>query len=64
MSDLKIVLVPRELFYHEAAYVRGLEQALVEAHAILVNNGGHWHGNEQRILLVERIETLMKKVEP
>lgn len=25
MSDLKITLVPRELYYHEVAYVRGLE---------------------------------------
>jgi hypothetical protein len=26
--DLKLVVVPRELYYHEAAYVRGLEEAL------------------------------------
>jgi hypothetical protein len=24
-DDLKVVLVPRELYYHEVAYVRGLE---------------------------------------
>jgi hypothetical protein len=27
MTDLKIVVVPKELYYHEVAYVRGLETA-------------------------------------
>ena len=28
MSELQAVVVPRELYYHEVAYVRGLEAAL------------------------------------
>ena len=28
MRDLQIEVIPRELYYHEVAYVRGLEAAL------------------------------------
>ena len=41
MSDeLKVVLVTRETFYHEAEYVRGLEK-LVTA-VLLFHRGGPW----------------------
>ena len=33
MSDPEIVTVPRELYYHEVAYVRGLEAQLATAMA-------------------------------
>ena len=40
MNDLKLVVVPRELYYHEAEYVRGLER-LAQA-VLLFHRGGPW----------------------
>jgi hypothetical protein len=36
MADIKAVVVPKELYYHEAAYVRGLETAARATLASLV----------------------------
>ena len=45
MSDLEFVVVPRELYYHEAEYVRGLERL---AHAVLLfHRGGEWAPEDQ-----------------
>jgi hypothetical protein len=35
MSDLEITVVPRNLYYHEVAYVRGLEAKLAKAREAL-----------------------------
>jgi hypothetical protein len=31
MNEPRMVVVPKDLYYHEVAYVRGLEQALTKA---------------------------------
>ena len=33
MSDLEVTLVPKELYYHEVAYVRGLEKEIATLRA-------------------------------
>ncbi len=35
MADLELTTVPRDLYYHEVAYVRRLESALKEAKQVL-----------------------------
>ena len=40
MSELEVVLVTRETFYHEAEYVRGLER--LAAAVLLFHRGGPW----------------------
>lgn len=35
MSDIEVTVVPRELYYHEVAYVRGLEARNAELVAAL-----------------------------
>jgi hypothetical protein len=37
VTDLKIVMAPRELYYHEVAYVRGLEAEIERLRAIAEN---------------------------
>jgi hypothetical protein len=45
MTDLKIVLVPKELYYHEVNYVRGLETAARTMLAALKEIATHWANN-------------------
>lgn len=40
MRDLEIVVVPRDLYYHEVEYVRGLES--LAAATLLFHRGGPW----------------------
>ena len=35
MSDVQIMMVPKDLYYHEVAYVRGLEKKNAELAAAL-----------------------------
>jgi hypothetical protein len=48
MTDVQVTMVPRELYYHEVAYVRGLEKANAELVAALkeasfwLKTCGHW----------------------
>lgn len=44
-NELKVVLVTRETFYHEAAYVRGLEK--LAAAVQLFHRGGPWTADDQ-----------------
>ena len=46
-DDLKLVVVPRELYYHEAAYVRGLEEALKPFAAVAeAEDGETWEDSD------------------
>jgi hypothetical protein len=40
MTELEIVVIPKELYYHEKEYVRGLEN-LAQA-VLLFHRGGEW----------------------
>lgn len=44
MSDLEFVMVPRDLYYHEVAYVRGLEARIkrLEAECREAFRAGYW----------------------
>ena len=46
-QDLEVVVVPRELYYHEAEYVRGLEN-LAQA-VLLFHRGGPWTAVDQQM---------------
>jgi hypothetical protein len=44
-NELKVVLVTRETFYHEAAYVRQLEK--LAAAVLLFHRGGEWTADDR-----------------
>jgi hypothetical protein len=44
-DDLRIVMVPRELYYHEKEYVRGLEN--LAAAVLLFHRGGEWTAQDR-----------------
>ena len=46
-DELKVVLVTRETFYHEAEYVRGLEK--LAAAVLLFHRGGTWTDNDRQM---------------
>lgn len=46
IEDMKVVLVTRETFYHEAAYVRGLEK--LAAAVLLFHGGAPWTATHQQ----------------
>jgi predicted NUDIX family NTP pyrophosphohydrolase len=45
IEELRVVLVRRETFYHEGAYVRGLEN--LAAAVLLFHRGGPWTAEDQ-----------------
>jgi hypothetical protein len=48
-DDLKVVVVRRELYYHEIEYVRGLEN--LAAAVLLYLKGGPWTAADQQAWL-------------
>jgi hypothetical protein len=46
MNEPEIVLVPRELFYHEKNYVRGLED--IARLVLLFHRGGPWAAEDSQ----------------
>jgi regulator of replication initiation timing len=50
-ANIKIVTVPRDIYYHEVAYVRGLETAVAELRA---ENGKLYAENERLKRELER----------
>lgn len=46
-NELKVVLVNRETFYHEADYVRRLEK--LAAAVLLFHRGGEWSDNDRQM---------------
>lgn len=51
-EDLKIVVVPKELYYHEVAYVRGLETAARAMLAALKEVASHYHAADDEMVRV------------
>jgi hypothetical protein len=49
MTDVEIVVVPRDLYYYEKAYVRGLEK-LAQA-TLLFHRGGPWTPEDRQMWL-------------
>lgn len=49
MNEPEVVVVPRELYYHEKAYVRGLEN-LARA-VLLFHRGGPWTLEDRQMWL-------------
>lgn len=41
MSDLEVVVVPKNLYYHEVAYVRRLEALVIAADKLINDMAGH-----------------------
>jgi hypothetical protein len=46
-DELKVVVVSRELYYHEQEYVRGLEK--LAAAVLLFHRGGAWTDNDRQM---------------
>ena len=46
-GNLKLVLVPRELYYHEIEYVRKLEKAAIAT--LMFWKGGEWTKENQEV---------------